>query len=131
MVYEGATDTIYNNAYSTTPYVKWEIVPSTSPSFNSYAITNYDNIVDPAFLGIYNVTPTDLTITTATGDPIGSNSESTAGLYILYHQSPDCNSAGNLIVISKLIHALRDSLPSQIDVINAMMSDANWSQIEF
>lgn len=105
MVYKGATDTIYNNADSTPLYVKWEIVPSTSPSFNSYAITNFNNSVDPTFSGIYNVTPTDLIITTATGDPTGSNSESTAGLYILSHQSPDCNSAGNLIVIGKLIHA--------------------------
>lgn len=97
VVYEGSA-AVFENVDDGEP-VKWHYSSSSDPENNLLDITDYDNKVNPMFVGAYNVTRTKLTILSATVAPKGSNPYANAGVYFLTYQSTGCQTAANLIVI--------------------------------
>lgn len=81
--------------------VQWQVSPSSS-TFNARKnITNYDDVVRDEFANTYVVNQSQLIIFNSTVAPQESMNYSTAGLYTLRYQNPNCTTAANLIVISK------------------------------
>ena len=92
-VYEGTVNTmlICNRDVAVSYYIK----PASDP-LGFYRITNYDDVVDPAYTSLYGVNQTGLIIKTAQGNP----PISTAGLYII-NPSNVTRTGAKLIVVRK------------------------------
>lgn len=99
VVYEGNSASFprVNNNQTVT----WQFTPS-SATFNSLMDITYSNdTVIAEFNSMYAANQSALIIFNSTVAPQGSMSDSTAGLYLLNYQNPDCITGAGLVVIGK------------------------------
>lgn len=82
--------------------VSWTVKPTTD-ELGTYTITNYNNVVAPAYTNLFGVDSSSLIVKTAQGAATISTNLSTAGLYIILINGSTTKFGAKLTVVRKLM----------------------------